>query len=359
MIEQVRVERDTDRYADTIVDDKRASSRSARCRAPPTIEHSVTSAVAPTGNVRIVIDELLVGNALEEIACRASVADGRVRQRCRSARRPTTSRSARSRRTCSRPTCNGRPRGLHLPAHGGCIVGRDRSRRASRSACSTSTRTARPTTSASSRRGRHQVRLDRRSRSTSPTSYWNPSGDQQPPAHGWLRGARPGDRASPRRAACRRTTSAACRSARRRRQAGHPGLRAGERRRHAGCTPGDVGAFKFKTNRDALRRRRRSRTRERRQRTQPLIFGANAPIAGDLAHRVTSRRRAVPRASRVRHHADVEPASTSRLRPLSGDDDVRITITTAADRLLGQALPQPRHLHVHHGRVRKSAMNDT
>ena len=301
----------------------------------------MTTAAATGNTLRIIMDELLVGNKLEEIQCRASGRQRRVRRRCRSARRPTTSRAARSPRTCCRRRCPGDARVCICQLDGGCPSSTHdhRRRRASRSACSTSTRTAPPTTRSfiagavgikcgadrRADRSRRRATGTRRATSRSP--------------------ARVASTRSARRS-CSCPRAAAADEPRLRPDVradvvdkdGQPGLRAARRRHgtasrlHARVTP---AAFQFTTEPLSLDRSPPGDGDTGRRRTDAIAIGANAPLdATTIATiTITRARRRSPRSRSRSRHGSTNDRHHARPRAGSrGDHDVHDHVPDDGDR---------------------------
>lgn len=73
MIRQVRMRENFSAPNSTVISTRRVFAFGTHVMATDSEQHAVTSATAVGNSLRIIMDELLVGNNLEEIACRAQV----------------------------------------------------------------------------------------------------------------------------------------------------------------------------------------------------------------------------------------------------------------------------------------------
>lgn len=307
------------------------------------INPDVTSAIAATNNLRLIIDELLVGNNLEEIACRAPVDDDAFQKVPLGATPDDISRCSTAddvlASTCGGPTavciCQneaGCARGTDIVDFGQPVGVLDENQ----DGATDDTRFIQG--SVGIKCGDIDVPIDL------DNSYWNPSGDQNKPAQGGFDALGPAIVLAP---LGPMPTNLPCNLVI------DPGVvdkenvslcapAAGEVT--AGCTPGDLSAFAFRT--EALLMQPASFTEAQTgvSRSAAQIYAANVPLDETTIDNVTITE--MGGAAFTDFTVKLSDAKKTLLQitlttPLNADTTYEVTFPPAITDSFAQGLPAP------------------
>ena len=152
----------------------------------PTMEHSVMSAAVTNQHLRVVFDEILVGNALEEISCRANVGPDGAFDKVPIGSTPDDIAKCSVAQDVLKSSCKGDHAVCLCQLTGGCIVGSDTVAMGdpvgvldvNQDGAADQHRFI--PTAVTLNCGSSKIMAD------PAKSYWYPSGDQQPPAQGGI-----------------------------------------------------------------------------------------------------------------------------------------------------------------------------
>lgn len=251
----------------------------------PAMEHSVTSAAVATQRMRIVFDEILRGNRLEEIACRATVGPDGAFDKVPDGATPDDIARCAVAQDALKASCTGNHAVCLCQLDGGCIVGTDTVDKGKPVGVLDVNQDGAADmhrfipTAVSLKCGSTTINAD------PAKSYWYPSGDQLPPAMGGVEAIGPAvvwlpASPIPTNAMCTlafdpsvvdKTDIQVCAPPGGRTAACAGNLDLCEQN----CTPGDVSAFTFTTAPLAIAATFDLMAADK---TQPLILVANAAV---------------------------------------------------------------------------------
>lgn len=256
----------------------------------PTQEHAVTSAVAQGNGLRIIFDELLVGNSLQEVQCRGVIDDDAYDSVPIGDTPDDVARCAAPKdvlpQTCTGPTaiCV-----CHLD--GGCMVVDGTSAYTvdkgaavgildtNKDGAADSMRFIKGAVGLKCDNADIQIDLGR--------SYYNPSGDQNVPAVGGFEALGPAvilapAQALPTGATCGLTFAADVTD-----KTDNQVCAPANGDIHAACTPGDVSAFSFQVQALSVQIQGPTEGQTGVDRLSALVIVGNVPLAADTASKIT------------------------------------------------------------------------
>ena len=319
----------------------------------PSMEHSVSSAAVAGQHMRIVFDELLKGNELEEISCRANVGPDGAFDRVPDGATPDDIAKCTVAQDVLKASCTGDHAVCLCQLDGGCIIG------------TTMIAKGEPVgvldvnqdgaadmhrfipQSVAMNCGSTKVMAD------PAKSYWYPSGDQQPPAQGGIEAIGPAivfypSGAIPTNTTCTLAFDPSVTDKTNIQICAPPGGRttdcAGNLDKCVqNCTPGDVSAFTFKTAPLSLAATFDTMGADK---TQPLVLQSNTLIdPNSLMGAVSMTQAGAPFTGFTVSKSDAGGRSQITISPTAGmwqaNTMYTLTFSTALKDTAGSPLPAP------------------
>jgi len=341
MIQQVRLKENYTPPGSTFSSTRRVFGFGSHPQATETDQHPVTSASATGNAFRIIMDELLIGNNLEEVACRAAVGVNGAYQAVPVGTTPDDIAKCAAAQDVLPRTCGGQHATCLCELEAGCTVGAETIAVGkpvgvldiNQDGAADDTRFIQG--SVGIQCGTIDVPIDL------DMSYWNPSGNQQVPAMGGFEALGPAIvlvplSGLPTNLGCSLKFSDTIVDKQRQGVCAPAG---GDM--DAGCTPGDVSAFSFTVEPLSVTPGSFLNAATGVNKSEPVLLIANTPLA---AATVTAANITITPAPPVAPVVTLEMGRNIKLTfatPLAPLTQYTITLGEGITDTFGQPLPDP------------------